>query len=147
MWNEDDDIDNPEFSNVKIEYKYLPVEKGVVTFYGNYSPVGVGEGGDNTMLYLGLDNEDKSALFYPNATMTINSFRAYFQLNNGLVAGESSSINNFVLNFGDDTGLTPIPSPSGEGSSYYYSLDGRKLSGKPTQKGVYINNGQKVVIK
>ncbi len=44
-------------------------------------------------------------------------------------------------------GLTPIPSPRGEGSSYYYSLDGRKLSDKPTQKGVYINNGQKVVIK
>ena len=34
-----------------------------------------------------------------------------------------------------------------EVSSYYYSLDGRKLSDKPTRKGVYINNGQKVVIK
>ena len=43
--------------------------------------------------------------------------------------------------------MTPIPSPRGEGSSYYYSLDGRKLSEKPTRKGVYINNGQKVVIK
>ena len=149
-WDEGDDIVNPTFNNVKIKYTYLPVEKGVVTFYGNYSPVGVGEGGDNTMLYLGLDDEGKSTLFYPNAAMTINSFRAYFQLNNGLVGGEPSStegINNFVLNFGDDTGLTPIPSPRGEGSSYYYSLDGRKLSGKPTRKGVYIHNGQKVVIK
>ena len=29
----------------------------------------------------------------------------------------------------------------------YYSLDGRRIDGKPTQKGVYINNGKKVVVK
>ena len=29
----------------------------------------------------------------------------------------------------------------------WFSLDGSKLSGKPTEKGVYINNGKKVVIK
>ena len=43
--------------------------------------------------------------------------------------------------------LTPNPSPKGEGSDYWYSLDGRRLSGKPTQKGIYINNGRKIVIK
>ena len=29
----------------------------------------------------------------------------------------------------------------------WYSVDGRKLEGKPTRKGVYIKNGRKVVIK
>ena len=29
----------------------------------------------------------------------------------------------------------------------WYTLDGRKLSGEPTQKGLYIHNGKKVVIK
>ena len=29
----------------------------------------------------------------------------------------------------------------------WYDLQGRKLSGKPTQRGIYINNGKKVVIK
>ena len=29
----------------------------------------------------------------------------------------------------------------------WYSLDGRKLSAKPTKKGLYINNGKKVVIR
>ena len=29
----------------------------------------------------------------------------------------------------------------------YYDLNGRKLQGKPTQKGVYIQNGKKVVVK
>ena len=29
----------------------------------------------------------------------------------------------------------------------WYSLDGRKLDGKPTQKGIYVNGGHKVVVK
>ena len=29
----------------------------------------------------------------------------------------------------------------------YYSIDGRKLSGKPAQKGIYIVNGRKVAVK
>jgi len=28
----------------------------------------------------------------------------------------------------------------------WYTLDGRRLSGKPTQKGIYIVNGKKVVL-
>lgn len=31
--------------------------------------------------------------------------------------------------------------------SDWYTLEGRRLSGKPTQKGVYINNGKKVILK
>jgi len=29
----------------------------------------------------------------------------------------------------------------------WYTLDGRRLAGKPSKKGVYVNNGQKVIIK
>lgn len=29
----------------------------------------------------------------------------------------------------------------------WYTLDGRRLSGKPTQRGVYVNGERKVVIK
>ena len=32
-------------------------------------------------------------------------------------------------------------------SDGWYTLDGRRLSEKPTQSGVYINGGRKVVIK
>lgn len=42
--------------------------------------------------------------------------------------------------------LTPSSSTKGEGN-IYYSLDGRKLSGKPNTKGLYIHNVRKVVIK
>ena len=40
-------------------------------------------------------------------------------------------------------GLQTINDKAGE----WYSLDGRKMSGKPTKKGVYINDGKKVVVK
>jgi len=29
----------------------------------------------------------------------------------------------------------------------WYSLDGRKLGGVPTAKGIYINNGKKVLVR
>ena len=29
----------------------------------------------------------------------------------------------------------------------WFTLDGRRLYGQPTQKGVYINNGRKLVVK
>ncbi len=82
----------------------------------------------------------------------VNSFRAYFQLNNNFMAAHptstGNSINNFVLNFdGESSSIENIPSSifnlQSEG---WYTLDGRKLSGVPTQKGIYINNGKKVVI-
>ena len=34
-----------------------------------------------------------------------------------------------------------------EAESRWYSLDGRSLSAKPTKKGLYIKNGQKIVVK
>ena len=45
------------------------------------------------------------------------------------------------------TSLTPNPSPKGEGSGYWYTLDGQKMDKKPTKKGLYIHNGKKTVIK
>lgn len=41
-----------------------------------------------------------------------------------------------------------IKSSAWEGSGCaWYSLDGRRLSGKPAVRGIYINNGRKIVIK
>ena len=42
-------------------------------------------------------------------------------------------------------GILPVVNDNDNGN--YYTLDGRKLNGKPTQKGVYIHHGTKVVIK
>ncbi|MCR5152103.1 MAG: hypothetical protein K6A98_02980 [Prevotella sp.] len=132
---------------------------GAVSFVGTFSPVSIGEGGDNTILYLGEDN----LLHYPNAAMSINAFRAYFQLNNGLTAGEPGSSNGvrFMLNFGDEntenTGIISIENSKlkiENGSGAVYDLQGRRvassifnLQSSMLKKGVYIINGKKRVIK
>ena len=48
---------------------------------------------------------------------------------------------------GTGISLTPDPSPMGEGSDYWYTLDGRRFDGKPAQSGIYVNGGRKVMIK
>jgi hypothetical protein len=45
-----------------------------------------------------------------------------------------------------DTGIRTTPNPSLNGGEWY-DLSGRRLEMKPATKGVYINNGTKVVVK
>jgi hypothetical protein len=48
----------------------------------------------------------------------------------------------------ETTGMTDLPHTGNEpADDIWYSLDGRRLSGKPVNKGLYINNGHKKVIK
>jgi len=51
---------------------------------------------------------------------------------------------------GQTTAIGTIDTKTGEmtfDSEAWYTLDGVRLSGKPTKKGLYINNGKKIVIK
>ena len=138
-------IIDPVFHNVTIRNITGDVETDYADFVGCYSPVDIA-GEDRSMLYLGAGN----LLFYPNAPMTINSSRGYFLLK-GITAGDptsSASVLNFNMNFGDETTTTGIISTTNyTNSDTWYTLDGRKLNGKPTRKGLYIMNGRKVVIE
>ena len=145
-WASGSHIQNPKFEKVTINYTYNTVETDVVNLIGIYSPYNIREEGDRTVLYLGDDNK----LYYPNGEMTINSCRVFFQLTNGLVCGNpsqgESGINNFVLNFGDDaTGIKTVSQDGSHGPDAWYTIDGKKLNGMPTSKGIYIYNGRKVV--
>ena len=130
----------------------LTFADGAVSFIGNFNPVDLAKD-DKTILFMGEAN----TLYYPNEEMTIGSFRAYFKLNNGYTVGEpDSNINSIVLNFSDNaTGIidTDLKSSSQESGIFnplhrvWFTLDGRRLNGRPTNKGIYINNGRKVVIK
>lgn len=109
------------------------------TFWGNASDTKITEGYDYT---------------YGNSYGLYNGEFVLIDMDNGIAA------NRCLLNVGgtnsapvltigtETTSLSPVPSPSREGSSQgWYTLDGRKLNGKPTQKGIYVNGGRKVVIK
>ena len=149
-----DEVKNPRFK--ALSFTTTPSEltfaDGAVSFIGNFNPVDLAKD-DKTILFMGEAN----TLYYPNAEMTIGSFRAYFKLNNGYTVGEpDSNINSIVLNFSDNaTGIidTDLKSSSQESGIFnplqrvWFTLDGRRLNGRPTNKGIYINNGRKVVIK
>ena len=79
---------------------------------------------------------------------------AYFQLKDitaGDPADPASTVKAFVLNFdGTETGisLTPDNARDRDGANEaWYTVDGRKLNGKPTQRGIYVKNGKKVTVK
>ena len=152
MWANGTDIENPVFTGVTISNVTANAETDYVDFVGTYNPVSIYTD-EKTNLYLGADN----TLYYPtDENFTVNAFRGYFQLK-GLTAGETNSagIRNFVLNFGDGDNATGIVSAEAISSlftihsslSEWYTLDGRKLSGKPTQRGIYVHGGKKVVVK
>jgi hypothetical protein len=159
--NDGTTITSPVFYNSTIESsspKPVTSTDGKVSFTGIYDPKTL-KAKDNTVLYLGAGNK----LYYPSKDKGINSFRAYFQLS-GITAGEPetptqggpSNVRAFVLNFGDEDGNTTGIIDAEANSSLFtlhsslsgwYDLQGRKLSAKPTKKGVYIYNGKKRVIK
>ena len=141
------------FEGVSIKNDVLNIETDYVDFVGTHSStVLYEEGTAKHNLYLGSGNN----IYYPTREgYTVKACRAYFRLS-GLTAGEptspSANVRAFVLDFGDGekTGirsLTPDASPKGEGRSGWYTINGVKLQGKPTMRGIYINNGRKVVIK
>ncbi|MBR1791244.1 MAG: hypothetical protein IJ754_05780 [Bacteroidaceae bacterium] len=43
--------------------------------------------------------------------------------------------------------LASLPTDAKTADDAWYTLDGRRLNGRPTQRGVYVNNRKKVVIK
>ena len=134
-------IEEPEFTGVTISNATANNEQAFTggSFKGSFSPVSF-TANDKSILFLGAENK----LYWPNADMTLGACRAYFKLG-------TTNASKFVMNFEDDAtsirSLSPAPSPSREGSEYWYDMSGRKLSQQPTQKGVYIHGGRKVVIK
>lgn len=58
----------------------------------------------------------------------------------------AAAVSSFTLNFGDKTNcIKDLQQSTGNGQ--WFTIDGRRLNGKPTAKGLYINKGKAVVIK
>ena len=172
-WNEPDgytvdgglDITAPVFTSVTVSSTAAATTTDGsewVDFIGTYSSTLIYEdGAEKHNLYLGSGNY----LYYPTREgYSVKACRAYFQLKNGLTAGDArQQARAFVLNFGDDetTGIVPIdlatPHSLGENGQWtidnsagaWYDMQGRRIANgqKPKAKGLYIVNGNKVVIK
>ncbi|MBQ7472322.1 MAG: glycoside hydrolase N-terminal domain-containing protein [Prevotella sp.] len=118
-----------------LEYKAAPVE-GMLT--GVYETVKAPIGS-----YV-LQKQNDLVAFYKVADAdhqpTIKPFRAYLDA--------PSTARVLSIGFDDEvTGIGSLSPNASEAEGSYYSIDGRKLTGKPVQRGVYVVNGKKVVIK
>jgi len=147
-----DDFTSPVFSGVTINATASTTVSGSSTgleqvqMVGCYSPMPV-VANDKSILFLG----DANTVYYSTIDRNIRSCRAYFSV--PYIKGNAGAqARAFALNFeGEEaTGIRSIDNgqwiiENSDGA--WYSLDGRKLSGKPTKSGVYINGGKKFVIK
>ena len=149
-WTSGEPITDPVFEGVTVSSTAAQAVESTtaglesVQMVGCYSPVSV-TADDKSILFLG----DANTLYYSTIDRQIRSCRAYFSVpyikNN---AGAKARA--FALSFdGEDvTGILGVSADSTDvKDGVWYSLDGVRLSGKPTQRGLYINNGKKVVIK
>ena len=84
--------------------------------------------------------------FYKWVKGNVKSNFAYLQLKNPSNANAAKTV-IYLDWFGDTTGIHDMTAPSQVTSGKtYYTLDGRKVT-SPTQKGIYIINGKKIIIK
>jgi len=148
-----ENVANPTFEGVTISSTTTPTETTAVIFVPTLGKTlvtgyGTDAGNAKTVLFLGAGNK----LYNPTVVNDseqdasyMKGFRAYFQLK-----GEAAQapVQSLVMNFSE--GATGIISAtlndSAEGTNgEYYDLQGRRIEGQPTLKGVYIVNGKKVI--
>ena len=156
------DVHSPEFRGVTIDNSEAAQNRmtitsadGYVSFQSTYSYIPYYQT-DKTVLFIGSyrpsNTEFYTSLYYPEVRTDganpglIGACRAYFQLNKGLTA---DNLYNARMNFDDDdaTGIKTTDYTNYTDSDAWYTINGVKLSGKPTQAGLYIVNGRKVVVK
>jgi hypothetical protein len=74
----------------------------------------------------------------------LKALRAYIIAKEGVSAAPRIFIEEAD---GTTTAINAVMNEKGANAEGWYTIGGMKLQGAPTQKGIYINNGKKVVVK
>ena len=142
-----------EISTSSLEVKALGTGENVGTLKGTYEPIiwtstMLSALPSSTSIY-GYAAETKSiggktitpgVFVKVKAGASIAPFRAYLE-----VTGTAGARLEYSISFDDEA--TGIRSVKADDNGSWYSIDGRRLSGQPSAKGVYIKNGKKTIIK
>lgn len=130
-------IENPTFKGVVFTTSE-PIEVGDETyrFVGVYSPKTFSDDEANTALFLTADNQ----LFTPIANTTMKGMRAYFIVPPGEANAAKITLDS------DETTIKGISVQKEETNGATFNLNGIRVN-NVTQKGVYIRNGRKFVVK
>ena len=137
-WASGENIVSPVFEGVTVSNADTEVSFSGGSFIGNYSPFAITDENKSTILLLSSGNK----LGYSKKARTLGSCRAYFY-----TPGDTPA-RSFILDFGDGetTGINSMSDVRSQKSDGWYDLQGRKVE-STAQKGVYVKNGKKVVIK
>ena len=106
----------------------------------------------------GVDNPDGKTAADPSTTYVLNNGSngvGFYKLKAGSKLGVGKAYLEVTTNapayFGFDEGTTEITNTdftdSTDKAGAWYTLSGVRLNAKPTQKGLYIVNGKKIMIK
>jgi len=132
-------ITNP-FKGTLVSKTVAPKETDAVDFIPTLGKTTIMGDNPKSVLFIGAGSQLMSPETLPADMM---GFRAYFQLK-----GDAAQAQAFTLNFGDGetTGITTLNVERGTVNGEIFDLQGRRVNGT-AQKGVYIVNGKKTVIK
>lgn len=149
-----DAIFNPTFSGVSVSRVgpgSVVSDDGIVTFTGAFAPLRF-ENGNSSCLYMGNAN----TIRYFGTSSSLSAFMAFFSLTDGNQTEDlptGHEVKAFMINVEGESPATGILDISQEGrlniipNEGWYDLSGRRINGKPSMPGIYINNGRKLVIK
>ena len=152
-WESGENIVNPTFTGVTIDATDRGFSNGesgdaYVGFFGNYCGMDFSEFQMDGVLLLGANN----TLRYAGEGAQLGAQRAFFKIGeNGMVLARNITSVNFDFE-GETTGVSEeirVKSEEFATSATWHTLDGRRIANgqKPIAKGLYINNGKKIVIK
>lgn len=155
--NDNASTDGTEYTEIYIGYRY-DSEGTIITYftanYDNYWGTIYANSGavlnpDNTN-WVHNNNEESTYVLYGDKFLKVdtdegiptNHWILRIRFKNGPHTTRSLSIG-----YGDEdtTSIDEVRCQMADGE--WYDLQGRRLDSKPTQKGLYINNGKKIVIK
>jgi hypothetical protein len=143
------DLANAKFGNITISYSANPATEAGTDgdqFIGTYTEKSIIM--TDGINYGWYDSEDQKRWRQPeNAAHVMKPMEAYLKYAEGTFHAP-------VITFEDlnENGTTSIVTFNADTKSFvavdgWYTLNGVKLQGAPTEKGIYINNGKKIVIK
>ena len=138
---------NPVFEDVTIsatEPTAVTSSDGKVQFVGQFSPFVIDWYNREEILFLSGGNR----IGYSQNPRQLNNFRAHFWVEP--IGDGTARTRTIYVDFGDGktTGIENVQCSMVNGqSNSWHDLQGRRLTGKPTRKGIYANNGRSVIIK
>ena len=146
-WTDGEDVVNPVFEDVTIlnnepiAHTSESFDLETVTMVGTYAPFDIAANDQSIMLMGTGDN-----LFCPAEDTTLNGFHAYFEIPS-LQGVENTAVKGYVIDFdGVFVGIEDVLNDNVLYPDGWYTITGIKLPKMPTERGIYINNGRKVII-